>query len=89
MCGLRALNKATIKNRYPIPLITDLFDKLGGAKVYTKMDLQKGYYQVCIAEGDKPKTVCIMRYGSFELLIMPFVLTYAPTMFCTLMNQIL
>lgn len=90
MCvDYRALNKVTIKNRYPIPLIADLFDRLGGAKVYTKMDLQKGYYQVRIAEGDEPKTACITRYGSFEWLVMPFGLTNAPATFCTLMNQIL
>ncbi|KAI3462633.1 hypothetical protein Pfo_019296 [Paulownia fortunei] len=89
MCvDYRALNKVTIKNRYPIPLIADLFDRLGGAKIYTKMDLQKGYYQVRIAEGDEPKTACITRYGSFEWLVMPFGLTNAPAIFCTLMNKI-
>ncbi|XP_039024486.1 uncharacterized protein LOC120157439 [Hibiscus syriacus] len=63
MCvDYQALNKVTIKNCYPIPLIADLFDRLGGAKVYTKMDLQKGYYQVRIEEGDEPKTACITRY---------------------------
>ncbi|KAE8681992.1 hypothetical protein F3Y22_tig00111277pilonHSYRG00011 [Hibiscus syriacus] len=60
----RTLNKVTIKNHYPIPLIADLFDRLGGVKVYTKKDLQKGYYQVRIAEGDEPKIACITRYGS-------------------------
>ncbi|KAI3465831.1 hypothetical protein Pfo_022494 [Paulownia fortunei] len=70
MCvDYRVLNKVTIKNRYPIPLIADLFDRLRGAKIYTKMDLQKGYYQVRIAEGDEPKTACITRYGYFEWLI--------------------
>ncbi|KAE8708434.1 cytochrome P450 78A7-like [Hibiscus syriacus] len=89
MCvDYRALNKVTIKNRYPIPLIADLFDRLGGAKVYTKMDLKKGYYQVQITEGDEPKTTCITRYGSYEWLVMPFGLTNAPTMFCTLMNKL-
>ncbi|KAE8717725.1 Detected protein of unknown function [Hibiscus syriacus] len=82
------LNKVTIKNRYPIPLIANLFDRLGGAKVYTKMDLQKGYYQVRIAEGDEPKTTCITRYRSYEWLVMPFGLTNAPATFCTLMNKL-
>ncbi|XP_042980003.1 uncharacterized protein LOC122310191 [Carya illinoinensis] len=54
----RALNKVTIKNKYPIPLITDLFDQLGHAKYFSKLDLRSGYYQVRIAEGDEPKTTC-------------------------------
>ncbi|XP_015168928.1 uncharacterized protein K02A2.6-like [Solanum tuberosum] len=69
----RALNKVTVKNKYPIPLIADLFDRLGQAKVFTKMDLRKGYYQVRIAEGDEPKTTCVTRYGAFEWL---FVVIY-------------
>ncbi|MCF8704065.1 hypothetical protein L3055_11050, partial [Corynebacterium sp. MC-02] len=84
----RALNKVTVKNKYPIPLIADLFDRLGQAKYFTKMDLRKGYYQVRIAEGDEAKTTCITRYGSFEWLVMPFGLTNAPATFCTLMNEI-
>ncbi|KAE8729756.1 cytochrome P450 78A7-like [Hibiscus syriacus] len=89
MCvDYRALNKVTIKNHYPIPLITNLFDRLGGAKVYTKMDFQKGYYQVRIAEGDEPKTTCITRYRSYEWLVMPFGLTNAPATFCMLMNKL-
>ncbi|XP_069145655.1 uncharacterized protein [Solanum lycopersicum] len=70
-------------------LEADLFDRLGEAKYFTKMDLRKGYYQVRIAEGDEPKTACITRYGAFEWLVMPFGLTNAPTTFCTLMNEIL
>ncbi|KAK8948956.1 hypothetical protein KSP39_PZI005193 [Platanthera zijinensis] len=89
MCvDYRALNKVTVKNKYPIPLIADLFDRMGSAKIYSKMDLQKGYYQVRIAEGDEPKTTCITRYGSYEWLVMPFGLTNAPATFCTLMNRI-
>ncbi|XP_015166051.1 uncharacterized protein [Solanum tuberosum] len=84
----RALNKVTVKNKYPIPLIADLFDRLGQAKVFTKMDLRKGYYQVRIAEGDEPKTTCVTRYGAFEWLVMPFGLTNAPATFCTLMNKL-
>uniref|UniRef100_A0A3Q7ETV7 Reverse transcriptase domain-containing protein n=1 Tax=Solanum lycopersicum TaxID=4081 RepID=A0A3Q7ETV7_SOLLC len=85
----RALNKITIRNKYPIPLIADLFDRLGQAKYFTKMDLRKGYYQVRIADGDEPKTACVTRYGAFEWLVMPFGLTKAPATFCTLMNDIL
>ncbi|MCF8701922.1 retroviral-like aspartic protease family protein, partial [Corynebacterium sp. MC-10] len=84
----RALNKVTVKNKYPIPLIADLFDRLGQAKYFSKMDLRKGYYQVRIVEGDEPKTTCVTRYGSFEWLVMPFGLTNAPATFCTLMNKI-
>uniref|UniRef100_A0A3Q7EDH0 Reverse transcriptase domain-containing protein n=1 Tax=Solanum lycopersicum TaxID=4081 RepID=A0A3Q7EDH0_SOLLC len=85
----RALNKVTIKKKYPIPLISEMFDRLGQAKYFTKMDFRKGYYQVRIAHGDEPKTACVTRYGAYERLVMPFGLTNAPAAtFCTLMNKI-
>ncbi|GJW95402.1 ATP-binding cassette subfamily C member 8 [Tanacetum coccineum] len=89
MCiDYRALNKVTIKNKYHIPLITDLFDQLGKARYFTKLDLRSRYYQVRIAEGDEAKTTCVTRYGSYEFLFMPFGLTNAPVTFYTLVNKL-
>ena len=90
MCiDYRALNKITIKNKYLIPLITNLFDQLGKARYFTKLDLCSEYYQVRIANRGKSKTTCTTRYGSFEFLVMPFGRINAPTTFCTLMNKVL
>jgi hypothetical protein len=83
-----AVNKATVKNRYPLPRIDDLFDRLSGAKVFSRIDLRLRYYQIRIAEGDEEKITCRTRYGSYEFLVMPFGLTNAPATFCTLMNDI-
>ncbi|RVW77954.1 Retrovirus-related Pol polyprotein from transposon 17.6 [Vitis vinifera] len=89
MCiDYRALNKVTVKNKYPIPLIADLFDHLGRARYFTKLNLRSDYYQVRITKGDEPKTTSVTRYGSYDFLVMPFGLTNAPTTFCTLMNKI-
>ncbi|KAL0293827.1 UNVERIFIED_CONTAM: Retrovirus-related Pol polyprotein from transposon [Sesamum radiatum] len=88
-CDYRALNKITVKNKYPIPLVADCFDRLSQAKYFTKIDLRLGYWQVRIKEGDEAKTTVVTRYGAFEFLVMPFGLTNAPATFCTLMNQVL
>ena len=90
MClDYQVLNKQTIKNQYPLPLAADCFDKLAKEKMFSKLDLRKRYYQVRIVEGDEPRITCMTRYGSFEFMVMPFGLCNAPTMFCTLMNDVL
>jgi hypothetical protein len=82
------LNKATVKNQYPLPRIDHLFDRLLGAKVFSRIDLCLGYYQIWIAEGDEEKITCRIRYSSYKFLVMPFRFTNAPATFCTLMNDI-
>ena len=90
MCvDYRALNKVTIKNKYPIPLVAELFDRLLKASYFTKLDLRSGYWQVWIVVGDEGKTTCVTRYGSYEFLVMPFGLNNAPSTFCNLMNDVL
>ena len=84
----RALNKVTVKNSYPLPRIDDLFDRLAGAKYFSRIDLRSRYHQIWIAQGDEEKTACRTRYGSFEFLVMPFGLCNAPATFTTLMNNI-
>ncbi|KAK1684386.1 hypothetical protein QYE76_045234 [Lolium multiflorum] len=89
MCGdYRNLNNVTIKNKYPLPRIQDLFDQVQGAGVFSKIDLRSGYHQIKIKKEDVPKITFVSRYGHHEYLVVPFGLTNAPAIFMNLMNKI-
>ncbi|GKC31162.1 putative reverse transcriptase domain-containing protein, partial [Tanacetum coccineum] len=82
------LNKLTVKNRYPLPRIDDLFDQLQGSSFYSKIDLRSGYHQLRVRDEDIPNTAFRTRYGHYEFQVMPFGLTNAPAVFMDLMNRV-
>ncbi|GJZ89792.1 putative reverse transcriptase domain-containing protein [Tanacetum coccineum] len=89
MCiDYRELNKLTVKNRYPLPRIDDLFDQLQGSSVYSKIDLRSSYHQLRVRDEDIPKTAFRTRYGHYEFQVMPFGLTNTPDVLMDLMNRV-
>ncbi|GKA81313.1 putative reverse transcriptase domain-containing protein [Tanacetum coccineum] len=87
MCNWE-LNKLTIKNRYPLPWIDDLFDQLQGSSVYSKIDIRSGYHQLRVRDEDIPKTTFRTRYRHYEFQVMPFCLTNAPVVFMDIINRV-
>ena len=79
----------TVKNGYPLPLLEELFDRLGSARVFSKIDLWSGYWQMLVKPGDVHKTAFKTRWGLYEFLVMPFGVTNAPAQFMNMMNDLL
>jgi hypothetical protein len=85
----RGLNKVTIKDQYPIPLVSEMLDRLSKAKIYTKLDLRDAYHRLRIRKGDEWKTAFKTRYGHYEYNVMPFGLANAPATFQSYVHQAL
>jgi len=85
----RSLNKLTVYNKYPIPLMTKLRDQVRDAQIFTKLNQKDGFYLIRIGKGDEWKTLFRTRYGHYQYRVMPFEVVNAPAIFQTMMNEIL